>query len=135
MCMCVSACEYVCVCVSECERKRESENSNDARFGTCVYMYNVGNSNVSCAMITGALRARNVHVQRWRILASLRRVDLISRFLQRLTTVYRRISPFQDLMSYGAYTTHVTTIVMGVPDNIIVPISTCTCRHIDGHHK
>ena len=41
-------------------------------------------------MIMGALRGRSIHVQRWRVLNALRRVDPVSRSLQRLTTVYRR---------------------------------------------
>ena len=41
-------------------------------------------------MVTGALRGRGIVVQRRRILESLRRLDPVSRSLQRLTTTYRR---------------------------------------------
>ena len=42
-------------------------------------------------MVTGALRGRGTVVQRRRILQSLRRLDPVSRSLQRLTTTYRRV--------------------------------------------
>lgn len=41
--------------------------------------------------IIGALRARDIHVQRWRVRAAIQAVDPISRSLRRTRAIVRRV--------------------------------------------